>query len=125
MIAVDPAYTSKWGAEHWLAPLQKNSAHTSGHNAAALVIGRRGLGHRARRRERCDSTRAEHREKRATNSAVHDVASPSRDPVNRKAGGRLRQQRKTRTAERTIAGDQVAEDRSQQPTGQDPVLLSV
>jgi len=46
-----PAYTSKWGAEHWLAALQQFSTETNGHHAAALVIGRRGLGHRARQWE--------------------------------------------------------------------------
>jgi IS605 OrfB family transposase len=50
VIVVDPAYTSRWAAEHWLAPLRKHHPKATGHHAAALVIGRRGLGHRARRR---------------------------------------------------------------------------
>jgi IS605 OrfB family transposase len=50
VIVVDPAYTSRWGAEHWLRPLREHHPETTGHHAAALVIGRRGLGHRARRR---------------------------------------------------------------------------
>ena len=25
VIAVDPAYTSRWGAEHWLAPLRQQT----------------------------------------------------------------------------------------------------
>jgi hypothetical protein len=51
VIAVDPAYTSRWGREHWLAPLQHQASPTAtGHHAAAVVIGRRALGHRARRR---------------------------------------------------------------------------
>ena len=52
VIVVDPAYTSRWGREHWLAPLQDHShpVPASGHHAAAVVIGRRALGHRARRR---------------------------------------------------------------------------
>jgi IS605 OrfB family transposase len=49
VIVVDPAYTSRWGAEHWLAPLREHHPKTTGHHAAALVTGRRGLGHRARR----------------------------------------------------------------------------
>ena len=52
VIVVDPAYTSRWGAEHWLAPLREHHPETTGHHAAALVTGRRGLGHRARRRGR-------------------------------------------------------------------------
>ena len=50
VIVVDPAYTSRWGAEHWLRPLREHHPKATGHHAAALVIGRRGLGHRARRR---------------------------------------------------------------------------
>ena len=51
VIAVDPAYTSRWGAEHWLGPLRERvSPIATGHHAAAVVIGRRALGHRARRR---------------------------------------------------------------------------
>jgi hypothetical protein len=52
VIAVDPAYTSRWAAEHWLGPLrdQHQDQVTTGHHAAAVVIGRRAHGHRARRR---------------------------------------------------------------------------
>jgi len=125
VIAVDAAYTSKWGAEHWLAPLKRISTDASGHHAAALVIGRRGLGHRARRREGCDRARAEHLVRRATNSAVRSVAKPLRKPMDREAKGQLRQQRKTRTAKRTTTGDQVIQDRSGPPTWQDSLLLGV
>lgn len=100
VIAVDPAYSSKWGAEHWLGALKEISPKSSGHHAAALVIGRRGLGHRARRRERCDLTRAEHREKRATNSAVSGVVSPSGKPEDREADGRSHLRQKTQTGKR-------------------------
>ncbi|MFI8425534.1 IS200/IS605 family accessory protein TnpB-related protein [Streptomyces sp. NPDC085479] len=50
VIAVDPAYTSKWGAEHWQKPLTTKNRRTSRHAAAAVAIGRRALGHRIRRR---------------------------------------------------------------------------
>jgi hypothetical protein len=50
VIVADPAYTSRWGTEHWLAPLREHHPNTTGHHAAALVTGRRGLVHRARRR---------------------------------------------------------------------------
>ena len=49
VIVIDPAYTSRWGAEHWLRPLREHHPKTTGHHAAAVVTGRRGLGHRARR----------------------------------------------------------------------------
>ena len=50
IIVVDPAYTSRWAAQHWLSPLRQHHPQATGHHAAALVIGRRALGHRARRR---------------------------------------------------------------------------
>jgi hypothetical protein len=52
VVAVDPAYTSRWGRQHWFAPLQhhKQSTTVTVHHAAAVVIGRRSLGYRARRR---------------------------------------------------------------------------
>ena len=48
VVVVDPAYTSRWAAEHWLAPLREHHPGLTGHHAAALVVGRRGQGHRAR-----------------------------------------------------------------------------
>jgi hypothetical protein len=52
VVAVDPAFTSRWGLEHWQVPLQTKTPSTTvtAHHAAAVVIGRRSLGHRARRR---------------------------------------------------------------------------
>ncbi|MBT2539375.1 hypothetical protein J7E99_01290 [Streptomyces sp. ISL-44] len=53
VVAVDPAYTSRWGAQHWRKPLQQQSktADATGHHAAAVAIGRRALGHGLRRRQ--------------------------------------------------------------------------
>jgi hypothetical protein len=52
VVAGDPAYTSKWGARYWQAPLQQRHPNTivTRHHAASVVIGRRALGLRARRR---------------------------------------------------------------------------
>ena len=50
VVVVDPAYTSRWSAVHWLPLLREQHPETTGHHAAALVMGRRGLGHRARTR---------------------------------------------------------------------------
>ena len=53
IIAVDPAYTSRWGAQHWRKPLQQQTcdpATITAHHAAAAAIGRRGLGLAIRRR---------------------------------------------------------------------------
>ena len=51
VIGVDPAYTSRWGAQHWRKPLQQQTSEpVTGHHAAAAAIGRRGLGLAIRRR---------------------------------------------------------------------------
>ncbi|MQY40327.1 hypothetical protein SRB17_83600 [Streptomyces sp. RB17] len=50
VIAVDPAYTSMWGAEHWQKPLTATRRPASRHAAASVAIGRRSLGLRIRRR---------------------------------------------------------------------------
>jgi hypothetical protein len=73
VIAVDPAYTSRWGAEHWLAPLRQHHPELTGHHAAALVTGRRALGHRARRR--AGVTGADQRISRRRAAPEHPAAS--------------------------------------------------
>jgi IS605 OrfB family transposase len=51
VIGVDPAYTSRWGAQHWAKPLQQQTSDpVTRHHAAAAAIGRRGLGMTIRRR---------------------------------------------------------------------------
>ncbi|MGW3508794.1 IS200/IS605 family accessory protein TnpB-related protein [Streptomyces sp. NPDC000994] len=50
VVAVDPAYTSRWGAQHWQRPLNTNRRRTTRHDAAAVAIGRRALGCPIRRR---------------------------------------------------------------------------
>ncbi|MFH8473146.1 IS200/IS605 family accessory protein TnpB-related protein [Streptomyces sp. NPDC018000] len=50
IVAVDPAYTSMWGAQHWQKPLATPHRRMSRHDAAGIVIGRRALGHPVRRR---------------------------------------------------------------------------
>jgi hypothetical protein len=99
VVAVDPAYTSTWAAQHWLAPLNHHFSPTaiSGHHAAAVVIGRRGLGQRARRTARRDRTRPEDRERRAASPATVRPAPSApagglsgqrtRKPGDRKARG--------------------------------------
>jgi len=66
VVVIDPAYTSRWGAAYWLAPLRQHHPEATGHHAAALVIGRRGLGHRARNRVNRNRT------------APEDAARPAR-----------------------------------------------
>ncbi|MEV1241618.1 IS200/IS605 family accessory protein TnpB-related protein [Nonomuraea sp. NPDC049750] len=50
VIAVDPAYTSRWGAQHWQHPLTNPKRPTSRHDAAAVAIARRAQQHPIRRR---------------------------------------------------------------------------
>ncbi len=45
IVAVDPAYTSLWGAQHWQKPLTTRHRKMSRHDAAGIAIGRRALGH--------------------------------------------------------------------------------
>jgi IS605 OrfB family transposase len=65
LLAVNPAYTSVWGDQHWRKPYE----NVTRHQAAATVIGRRAQGHKARRREGVTRTRPEDRVVRATNQA--------------------------------------------------------
>lgn len=50
VVAVDPAYTSRWGAQHWQKPLTTPRRKISRHDAASIAVGRRALGHPVRRR---------------------------------------------------------------------------
>ncbi|OAH14893.1 IS200/IS605 family element transposase accessory protein TnpB [Streptomyces jeddahensis] len=126
IVVVDPAYTSRWGAQHWQKPLATPTRKTTRHDAAAVAIGRRALGHPIRRR----------------------TAPPPHDRRDR-AGHRTAQARPdTRRREETRpripgprtrcvlpgcganAGDQCAQHRSghaaeQQSWHQDPLPLSL
>jgi IS605 OrfB family transposase len=58
VVAVDPAYTSKWGGQHWQKPLQAASGGAvTRHHAASVAIGRRALECRIGRREEGPRTR--------------------------------------------------------------------
>ncbi|WP_406499085.1 transposase [Streptomyces sp. NBC_01604] len=50
VVAVDPAYTSRWGAQNWQKPLTTPRRKISRHDAAIIAVGRRALGHPIRRR---------------------------------------------------------------------------
>jgi hypothetical protein len=124
VIATDPAYTSRWGAEHWLGPLRErvSPVPASGHHAAAVVIGRRALGYRARRRagvtgggQRTSRRRAAPRAPAATRT--------TRDGRPRQAPRQPHPRRKTATATRTRPPEQAAQDRPGPPASQDHLLL--
>jgi IS605 OrfB family transposase len=68
LFAVNPAYTSAWGEQHWRTPYR----NVTRHEAAATVIGRRAQGFKARRREGVTRARPEDRAVRATDQATPD-----------------------------------------------------
>ena len=123
VIVADPAYTSRWGAEHWLGPLREHHPQASGHHAAALVTGRRGLGYRARRRANGNRTAPE---EAARPAPAHPRTRPAARPAPRKPavprGSRQPSGTKTGRPHRITAGDQAAQDRPGPPAMQDHLL---
>ncbi|WP_199836879.1 transposase [Streptomyces sp. CB01373] len=125
VVAVDPAYTSRWGAQHWQKPLTSKNRKPTRHDAAAVAIGRRALGCPIRRRtappphDRSD--RAGHRTVQAASG------TPGREgPRPRVPGPRTRSVPPGRGAK---AGDQSAHNRSghtaeHEPWTQDSLPLS-
>jgi len=123
-VAVDPAYTSRWGAQHWLKPLTSKTRKPNRHDAAAVAIGRRALGHPIRRRtappSHDQSDRVGHRTVQAR------PGTPGREePRPRIPGPRTRSV--SPSAERTRAtrtSKTVRDVRSDQAWVQDPLLLT-
>ena len=106
-------------------PLREHHPKTTGHHAAALVTGRRGLGHRARRRatgnqpapeEAARPAQARPRTPPAAGTAPRKPATPRgpRQPPGTKTG----------RPHRTTAGNQAAQDRPGPPASQDHLLLA-
>jgi IS605 OrfB family transposase len=144
VIAVGPAYTSLWGAQHWLAPLQQQYPRSclTGHHAAAVAIGRRGLAQRARRRgtharrSPGDGLRATVRS--SAGGAIDGVSRSLGDhPTNRGPGPRTGRRRPPDGAIRAPRGggskttmptrsarDQAVQDRSAPPGAQGSLLLT-
>jgi hypothetical protein len=125
VVAVDPAWTSKWGQRYWQAPLTrstKTSVTVSRHHAAAVVIGRRGLGLGARRRP--GVTRPHRRMGKGELPARLDGRAMGREGPGPPGGQRAAARpRRTRPAERIGLGNQVVQDRLG-PPGQDSLLLT-
>ncbi|MGW2628226.1 hypothetical protein ACWC2K_02675 [Streptomyces chattanoogensis] len=85
VIAVDPAYTSRWGGQHWHKPLQQQTHQTrvTRHHAASVAIGRRALGHGTRRRPGVTARHQRMAARRATGQTVprpraHGATGPPR-----------------------------------------------
>ncbi|MCF1598467.1 hypothetical protein [Streptomyces muensis] len=96
VIAVDPAYTSIWGEKHWKAPLQPQAkTSVTRHHGAAVAIGRRGLGHRIRRRPGVTAPHRRMGARRATGQTVsvpkpRGAVSPPRTAGTPIGGGKTR-----------------------------------
>ena len=66
LVAVDPAYTSRWGARYWKKPLDRSRRQQGDrHQAAAVVIGRRSHGYSEKRKGDRPLCRPEGRHRRA------------------------------------------------------------
>ncbi|MCT7351942.1 hypothetical protein N4P33_07110 [Streptomyces sp. 15-116A] len=125
VIAVDPAYTSIWGERYWKAPLQQQNSKTTvtRHHGAAVAIGRRGLGHRIRRRPGVTASDQRIASRRATGQTVfvprpRGTTSPPRTASTPIPDGKTRQ----------CQGDRLAllpdpEDRSWGHRITDPVYV--
>ncbi|MFD8809300.1 IS200/IS605 family accessory protein TnpB-related protein [Streptomyces sp. NPDC059597] len=108
LIAVDPAYTSRWGAQHWQKPLTSAHRTPTRHHAASVAIGRRALGHPIRRRTAPPSAHRSDGQGHRTVQA--GPGAPGREgPRPRVPGPRTRSVRAGRGAN---AGDQRAQHRS-------------
>lgn len=121
VIAVDPAYTSQWGAQHWQAGLNKShrKKHTrrvSRHEAAAVVIGRRGLGYRAQRRTE-KTRRLQRKPTGKPSSRLRALPKAVRNTRPGKEHAHQQMLAKTRTAKPVKRVDQAAQNRSGPPAG--------
>ena len=112
---VDPAYTSRWGREHWLPPCKTILTRPCQRPPrAAVVIGRRALGHRARRR--AGVTGGDQRiSRRGAAPRAPMARQTTRNSRPREAQRQPPRRPKTATADRTRPPDQATQDRSRPP----------
>jgi IS605 OrfB family transposase len=108
IVAVDPAYTSKWGAEHWQKPLTGKNRNATRHDAAAVAIGRRAVGHPIRRRT--TPPPAHQSDEQGHRTVQTDSAAPARKGTRPRIPGPPDTIRGTGCG--ANAGDQCAQHRS-------------
>jgi hypothetical protein len=120
VVAMDPGWTSMWGAAYWQRPLQAKYPHRkiTRHHAACVLLGRRALGLKARRRP---GVPAPHRRMEAAGRLPAGVESyrPGRADTRVRAGhdppatrpGSSQELQKTGSGDRTQVAVQVAQDR--------------
>jgi hypothetical protein len=121
IVAVDPGWTSKWGRCYWQSPLNlstKQAITVTAHHAAAVVIGRRGLGLGARRRP--GVARPHQRMGKGELPARPDVETWAvRNPGLREASGQEHRRTRPVGANGPTPGNQVAQDRPVSPVNAD------
>ncbi|MFE7947521.1 IS200/IS605 family accessory protein TnpB-related protein [Streptomyces sp. NPDC057426] len=126
IVAVDPAYTSMWGDQHWRKPLTTPRRKMSRHDAAGIAIGRRALGHPIRRRTappRDDqSDRRGHRTVQAGPEARGREGT--RPPVTERAHDARRRTGTQQGTRETSASKTVRDARSVGQWVQDSLLLT-
>ncbi|WP_159685139.1 transposase [Streptomyces sp. Tu 2975] len=124
IVAVDPAYTSKWGAQHWQKPLTHATRKTTRHDAASIAIGRRAQGYPVRRRTALPRTHQSDGCGHRTVQAGSDT--PGREgPRPRIPGPRTRSvPPDTERTRATRTPKTVRDVRSDQERVQDPLLLT-
>jgi hypothetical protein len=119
VVAIDPGWTSRWGAAYWQRPLQAKypRREITRHHAACVVLGRRALGLPARRRPGMPAPhqRMEAAPMRAGAESYRPGCAGVRvraghDPPATRPGGPI-QEHKTGSGDRTQVAVQVAQDR--------------
>jgi hypothetical protein len=114
VIAVDPAYTSRWGARYRHPVLQTRTPTATRHHAPAVAIARRANRFKARRRLGVTRTRPEDRDGRATSQAESAAVGVWKQPaLARTARTTLVDKDATGTGKH--AGLPHPEDRSREP----------
>ncbi|MFE3553309.1 IS200/IS605 family accessory protein TnpB-related protein [Streptomyces sp. NPDC059193] len=126
IVAVDPAYTSMWGDQHWRTPLATPRRRMSRHDAAGIAIGRRALGHPIRRRTAPphddQSDRRGHRTVQADRGARGREGT--RRPVTERAHDARTRTGTTQRTRATSASNTVRDARSAGTWVQDTLLLT-
>ena len=124
IVAVDPAYTSTWGNQHWRRPLTGTKRTVTRHDAAAVAIGRRALGHPIRRRETPPRDDQSDRRGPRTSQAGPDGRGreETRRPATEHAPEAGRRAGNTRRTRATSAPKTVRDARSAKPWIQDSLL---
>ncbi|MFJ8311298.1 IS200/IS605 family accessory protein TnpB-related protein [Streptomyces sp. NPDC094147] len=126
IVAVDPAYTSQWGGQHWRKPLVTPRRTMSRHDAAGIAIGRRALGHPIRRRTAPPHDDQSDRRGHRTVQAGPDIRGRegTRPPATERAHDARARAGTTGTRETSRISKTVRDIRSDQVWVQDSLLVT-